>query len=229
MFINQVAENSSITMTLRIGGETMTFETVARKRYEKPYKRNMYYIGCDPVEVDGKKVSFGGRLISALIKNEEDGRRYSFPACLASHSRDGAQLLLFSRDNCGPINNREAFRVPCNYHCVIQVGNNKHAIEATVHDISFTGISVVFLSEKYRARNVGESISASIYDNDEHVFKVSGTIVRFIDEYAEGRTLVGARFENPTRAITALVASLQRKETRVRKRIEEKKSGSGNE
>ena len=224
MFINQVAENSSITITLRIGGETLTFETVVRKRYEKPYKRNMFFVGCDPVEVDGKKVSFGGRFdqLFGFVKNEEDGRRYSFPACLASHSRDGAQLLLFSRDDCAPINNREAFRVPCNYHCVIQVGNNKHAIEGTVHDISYTGISVVFLSEKYKARNVGDSISASIFDNDEHVFKVSGTIVRFIDEYTEGKTLVGARFENPTGAILSLVASLQRKETRIRKRTEQK-------
>ena len=54
------------------------------------------------------------------------------------------------------------------------------------------------------------------------MYKVTGHLVRFVEDFDENKTLIGVKFIETPMAVAGLVAALQQKELRVRKRLEEK-------
>lgn len=222
MTINEIAEGSPVTLTVNVGGESVTLETKVAQDYKEPYK-HAFCIGAEPVVRDGKVVSLGKHAVSASIKNIADNREYKYNIAFHGMSRDRTQLLLFTPEDVAPVEQRMAYRVACSYNAVVQIGNNKKTVDGYLHDISFSGVGMTFVSDEFKSEVEGAAVSASIFDNDEHIYKVSGTIVRAIEGFTEGRTLIGIQFDETPRAIAGLVASLQRKELRLRKKVEEKK------
>lgn len=223
MTINQIAEGSPVTLTIRIkGGDTVTLETKVAQNYQEPYK-HAFCIGVEPIFRDGRIVSLGRNKVSASIKNIEDNREYSYTIAFHGLSKDRTQLLLFSPDDIAPVNHRLNYRVPCSYNVVVQIGNNKKAVEGYIHDISLSGIGMVFVTGEFKTIIEGDAVSASIFDNYEHVYKVSGRVVRSIEGFTENRTLIGVQFDETPAAIAGLVAGLQRQELRLRRKVEEKK------
>ena len=123
-------------------------------------------------------------------------------------------MRLYSTDNAKAKNHREAFRVPCGYRAVLQIGNNRKVIDSHVHDLSFTGASYVFAPDAVIA-SVGDAVSGSIYDDNEHLYRTSGEIVRVIDNFSRDFTLIGVRFKGDVK-LQSLVSRLQMNELRVR-------------
>ncbi|MCR5418593.1 MAG: PilZ domain-containing protein [Lachnospiraceae bacterium] len=222
MTINHMAEGSPVTITIHIKGETITVDTKVVQNFQEPYK-DSYCISVEPVERDGQVVSLGRRRITVSIKNALDSREYNYTISYHGLSKDRTKLLLFSSEDVAPVNHRLNYRVPCSYTVVVQIGKNKKAIEGVIHDISFSGIGMVFVADDYETLEVGDDVSASIFDHYEHVYKITGKVVRFIEGFAANRTLVGVQFDETTVPITGMVASLQRQELRLRKKVEEKK------
>ena len=227
MTINQMGAGSSVTLTVNIKREAVTLETRVAQGYPDEY-RNTFCVGLEPIFQDGTLVSLGKHQISATIINSSDHREYQYTISYHGLNKDRSQLLLFSADDIPPVNHRLNYRVPCSYHIVVQIGNNKKAVEGYMHDISLSGIGMVFVTGEFKSIQVGDAVSASIFDNYEHVYKVSGHVIRTIDDFAENRILVGAQFEETPHAIVGLVAGLQRRELRLRKKVEEKKKRFSN-
>ena|GEM_PF-1908669 len=227
MTINQMGEGSAVTLTINIQGETITIDSVVVQKYQEPY-RDTFCIGVEPIQKEGKIVAIGRSRVAVSVTNTDDHREYKFTIAFHGMNKDRTQLLLFSADDIPPVNHRLNYRVPCNYHIVVQIGNNKKAVEGYLHDISLSGIGMVFVTGEFKSIKEGDEVSASIFDNYEHVYKVNGHLVRVIEEFAENRTLIGMQFDETPRAVAGLVAGLQRRELRLRKKVEEKKQGSGN-
>ncbi len=222
MTINEIPEGSHVTLTINIKGEMITFETRVIQQFEKPYKKS-FCIGAEPIMQEGKAISLGRHKITASIKNETDNREYNYTIAFHGLNKDRSQLLLFSPDDASAVNHRMNYRVPCSYDVVVQIGNNKKAVDGLMHDISLSGLGMVFVSDEIKSIQEGDAVSISIYDQYEHMYKVFGRVVRYIDGYTADRMLVGVEFDETPVAIAGLVASLQRRELRLRKKVEEKK------
>ena len=69
MFINGIAEGSDLKLNVRINGENMEFDTKVIKAYQEPYQKDIYYIGCEPVLLNDKKVSFGRHIVRIFAQN----------------------------------------------------------------------------------------------------------------------------------------------------------------
>ena len=225
MTINQITKGSSVTLTVRIKGEDLTFETRVTQQYQEPY-RDTFYIGTEPILQEGKPVSLGRHKITASIINDENKREYQYTITLHGFNKDRSQLLLFSPDDVAPVNHRLNFRVACSYDVVAQIGNNKKAVDGLLHDISFSGLGMTFVSGEIKTIQEGDAVSISIYDQYEHMYKVYGQVVRYIEGFTDSRMLVGVQFDETPPAIAGLVAALQRRELRLRKKVEEKKPGN---
>ncbi len=219
MTINQMGAGSQVTLTVNIKSESVTLESRVVQGYPDEYKNN-FCIGLEPVFQNGVPVSLGKHRVMATIINSVDNREYQYTINYHGMSKDRSQLLLFSTDDTAPVNHRMNYRVPCNYHIVAQIGNNKKAVDGYMHDISFSGIGMVFVAGEFKAIREGDAVSVSIFDHYEHIYKVSGHVVRTIDEFAENRILVGVEFEETPHAIVGMVAALQRRELRLRKKTD---------
>ncbi len=217
MTINGIAELSPVTLTVHIDGAKLEFETNVIQGYKEPYKRNAFCMGVEPLKKDGKIVSFGNHPVSIVAKNSDDHREYEFRIAFHGLNKERTQLMLFSYEDISPVNHRNAYRVSCSYHTVIQIGNNKKAVDGYLRDISLSGIGMVFMSDEFREVKPGQAISAAIFDNNEHVYKVAGHIVRVLDDFADNKIMIGVQFDSTPTAIAALVTNLQRMELRLRK------------
>ncbi|MCR4689757.1 MAG: PilZ domain-containing protein [Lachnospiraceae bacterium] len=222
MTINQSTEGSSVTLTVTIKGETLTFETRVTQPFQEPYKGS-FCIGVEPILQEGKPVSLGQHKITASVKNDEDKREYLYTINFYGFNKDRTMLLLFSPDDVAATNHRLSYRVACSYDVVAQIGNNKKTVEGLLHDISITGLGMTFVSEEVKNVQNGDPVSISIFDQYDHLYKVFGQVVRYIEGFRENRILIGVQFDETPPAIAGLVASLQRKELRLRKKVEEKK------
>ena len=203
MTINEMQEGSSVTLTVNLGSEDIIFETSVIQGFNEPYKK-AFSIAAEPIMKDGKIVSLGRHRISASVINLADNREYIYTIAFNGMSKDKSHLLLFSHDDATAVNHRESYRVSCSYETVAQIGNNRKTVK------DFTNLSI------------GAEVSASIYDYNERMYKVTGHLVRFVEDFDENKTLIGVKFIETPMAVAGLVAALQQKELRVRKRLEEK-------
>lgn len=214
MYINEAAVGSQIKLDVTIGDKKLEFETSVIKKDN--VNMRTHFCRCEPVRSeDGKPISFGKYATLAALSNADNGREYIYHLDKLGYNKDHSELLLYSGENVAPINHRKAYRVPCDFDSELTIGRSSK-VKGQVHDISFTGISFVFVSGSFKDAVINSPINASLYDDKGTTYKVSGRIVRIVENYSFGRNLIGVQFDAPSNAIIALIAALQRKELRVR-------------
>ena len=215
MYINQLEKGSPVELQVNNHHEKLSFPSQIVSVYRNPYE-GYYYIGIEPILSDsGKLLSFGSMPVTVIATNLSDHRDYQFKSKKQGFNKEHTEYLLMTDDNAEPINHREAHRIPCNYKVILRIGDSRHASNGYVHDISFSGISFIFLTEYFEHANVGDPVSASLYVTEDRIVKVSGEVMRFVPEFTSGTSLVGVRFVEPSSRIISLIAELQRREARV--------------
>lgn len=219
--LSEMTIGSKVVLEVLIKNTKLEFETVIKYIVEKPSKQYGYGIACEQIFSDkGALLSFKGVNVVANIENASDKRNYQFLLSVCVNNKSDKTLVMFSTQDIKPKNYRDTFRVLCGYRTTMQIGNNRKAIDGHVHDISFTGISFTYDSNKIKS-DVGQNVSAMIYegDKDDHGYRVSADIVRINDTWAENKTLIGAKFDDSinNRDVNKLVAKCQIKEMRIRR------------
>ena len=133
-----------------------------------------------------------------------------------SHVEGSDNLVLYSRQTAIPINNRRAFRVNCGYDVALTLPFVQRTVHGYVRDISYVGAAFVF-TDSGRTTKIGQKVTGLIKcpkDDLEH--SVTGTIVRIMDNWIGGKTLVGVEFYTTTRDVEKIVRDLQAEEIRRR-------------
>ena len=211
MYINEITIGSQVTIKVKVEGQILEFnsEVVATGDTRKGK-----FLACNFIIIQDKVLNLSRHHVFVDIHNIGDGRDYRFFLNASALDKKNRNMRLYSTDNAKAKNHREAFRVPCGYRAVLQIGNNRKAIDGHVHDLSFTGASYVFTTDAANV-TVGDSVSGSIYDNDEHLYRTSGEIVRILENFGKDLTLIGVKFEGDIK-IQGLIGKLQLNELRVR-------------
>jgi len=178
-------------------------------------------IKCDQITAEGKVVNLANCKLLAIIANNEDNREYRFPIKATLNSKKDGTLHLYSTLDSKPENFRSTYRVPCLYPTMMQIGENRKAIEGFAHDISYTGISFTYDSERIEAR-IGQHVSAAVQSpKRERPYKVMAEIVRIDPNFSDKRTLIGARFMIQTNDVNNLMLECQMKDLKLRKEKED--------
>ena len=215
MYINELSENSDIQISVKVNKEEYIYDATLLQIYQEPYRPNMYCIGCAPIEEDGKLLGFGDYPMHLLAHDNTNGRDYKWTIAMHGFNKDRTQFLLLSNESVKPINHRNAYRVPCSYKAVTQLGTNKSVIDGYAHDISYSGISITFAKDAIKNATIGTDASVSLYDEHGHVRRAVGKVTRIVDDFENGKKLIGIVFTQPSLAVTNLVAYLQRNELRI--------------
>lgn len=215
--ISEMSVGSNVVLTLKVNDQKLIFSTEIVEAIEKRSSKLGYGVRCNVVRNEaGKVISFGNVAVKATIINKDDGRQYTFPLSACGNSRASDWLYLYSPQDSKPVNNRTTFRVVCGMKANISVGDDRKAYECFVHDISFSGVSFSFDPGKIPV-NVGDSINAAIYDESTDKFtRLSAVVVRVVEEWQNGKSLIGARFSIVDNGVNMLVAKCQMKELKVR-------------
>ena len=155
-----------------------------------------------------------------MATNLTDNRKYKFVTRKQGYNPKTGEYMFMTNDMAEPVNFREAYRLPCCYRAVLQIGENRHTADGYTRDISYTGISFTFLTEYFNNVTQGEPVSATLYITDEKTVKVTGRVIRCIPGFAKGMSLIGVRFDPPSPNVTPVIARLQIQEAKVRGRKE---------
>lgn len=211
MYINEIAIGSQVTIKVKTGGHLIEFNSevvgVGDTRKGK-------FLACNYIMIQDRILNLGGHHVFIDVHNIDDGRDYRFFLTASAIDKKNHNMRLYSLESAKAKNHREAFRVPCGYRAVLQIGNNRKAIDGHVHDLSFTGASYVFAPDKVNV-TVGDIVSGSIYDDNEHMYRTTGEIIRVIEDFSRDFTLIGVKFKGDVK-LQSLVSRLQLNELRVR-------------
>lgn len=221
--LREMPIGSEVELEVGIKGKKITFNTVIYDRIEKVNKKLGYGVKCGQIRSeDGRLLNFSRTSIIAKVKNKEDNRQYEYIITMCVHSNKENYLYLYSLQDVKPKNFRSNYRVPCGYRTNMQIGTNRKAIDGHVHDISFSGISLVYAKDKVKS-DIGQKVSAMIYDDNdsERGYRISADIVRIEEEWNKDKTLIGAKFDDnftvANKDISKIVIQCQRKELKLRK------------
>ena len=210
--------DSSVTLRVHTGKKVVEFDTWVIDVFPEKLSGKTYGVGVELVRFNDRIVNLGNYPIEAYFTNVDDNRNYVYSLQGTGMSKDRKRLVLFSMADAKAINHRESYRVPCLYKVVMQIGTNKHTVNGKAHDISFSGVSFVYLTENVRDINVDYPVSASVYDKNGIMHKMSGYIARVVNDYKiKGQTLIGVKFDEVSQDVMNLVAKLQRDELRLKK------------
>ncbi len=178
-----------------------------------------YYIVVEPLVYNGKPLSvksIKGLKLCLEYRHAKDKRLYTFNVSSISHKENSGNLILYSRQTAIPVNKRRAFRVDCGYDVALTLPLVQRTVHGYVRDISYVGAAFVF-ADSGRTTKIGQRITGLIKcpkDDLEH--SVTGTIVRIMDNWIGGKTLVGVDFFTTTRDVEKIVRDLQAEEIRRR-------------
>lgn len=212
MYLHELPVGSSVTLKVKVMKQSIEFPThiVDEGMIEKAGSCAI----CNLIKINGKIVDLGHYAVDACITNVDDGRDYKYVITKISMDKKRRVLRIYSSATVKPQNYRNAFRVPCSYRAVMRIGDNRKVIDGFVHDISYLGAAYMFTAGLATV-NVNDPISVTIYDDALRTYKVSGTIVRIVDEFKPDFTLVGVEFDKGTN-FQKFVNVLQLRELRVR-------------
>ena len=210
MYIYELESGSQVHMEVIVKGKKMEFDTTVTGSAPE-----IKSIKCEPIVINDKVLGFSRASVKVTATNLSDHRKYVFPIEKTANKRADGQLYLYCADDIKPVNNRESFRVPCGYRASLQVGDTKRKVESTVHDISYSGAAFL-IKKTSRIIPVGSRLFVTIHDEDDTDYKISGAIVRTVEDYTEDSSLLGVQFTEQVPAIISLVARLNVKAARVR-------------
>lgn len=226
-YISEMSVGSDVTLKVTKANNSMEFETTIIGIIDQEHKHYGKGIKCKLVYINDKVANFRNTQLVATIKDKESGRDFVFNITASILHIAQGYMCIYCLNDVKPKNYRNAYRVPCGYRTNMQIGTNRKAIDGHVHDISFSGISLVYEKDKVKS-DIGQKVSAMIYeDNDsERGYRVLADIVRIEEEWAKDKTLIGAKFDNSftvaNKDISNIVVQCQRKELKLRKENENK-------
>ena len=195
MYINEIEKGQDITLSVKIGTETVEFKTIAQDPI--PKKRAIL---ADTVTENGKVVSFNSSSISIDL--------FIYPPDSAPILFRKVQVILY-KDKSGTIyyaivcnspsvtfNRREAFRIFIGEKVVIQKGSNRSADDVILKDLCSQGFSVT-VDKSDMELEINQTIHTVFSDRIEETFQnfsfhLYGIIIRK-DELENGKVVYGCK------------------------------------
>ena len=215
MLLQEIDVGSKATILVRIGSQTLTFDTPVQEPAEDG-------VLTEPIYRNDKLIGFKtkGLIITVQICNLSDERVYEFNnvEILNVKTKDGEIHHKIICKNPGKqINRRTAVRVWLGIEGVARVGTNRTAYNVIVNDISVSGIS--FILHKDMGIEPGEMAHITFNDVDARTkFSLSAIIVRTA-EMEDGRVLYGCRLNQESPAISKYVTDKQREKLKASRTV----------
>ncbi len=215
MLLQEIDVGSKATILVRIGSQTLAFDTLVQEPSEDG-------VLTEPIYRNDKLIGFKtkGLIITVQICNISDEKVYEFNnvEILNVKTKDGEIHHKMVCKNPGKqINRRTAVRVWLGIEGVARVGNNRTAYNVIVKDISVSGIS--FILHKDMGIEPGEIAHITFNDVDARTkFSLSAIIVRTA-EMEDGRVLYGCRLNQESPAISKYVTDKQREKLKASRTV----------
>lgn len=215
MLLQEIDVGSKATILVRIGSQTLTFDTSVQEPAEDG-------VLTEPIYRNDKLIGFKtkGLIITVQICNVSDEKVYEFNnvEILNVKTKDGEIHHKMVCKNPGKqINRRTAVRVWLGIEGVARVGVNRTAYNVIVKDISVSGIS--FILHKDMGIEPGEMAHITFNDVDARTkFSLSAIIVRTA-EMEDGRVLYGCRLNQESPAISKYVTDKQREKLKASRTV----------
>lgn len=215
MLLQEIDVGSKATILVRIGSQTLTFDTIVQEPSEDG-------ILTEPIYRNDKLIGFRtkGLIITVQICNMSDEKVYEFNnvEILNVRTKDGEiHHKMICKYPGKQINRRTAVRVWLGIDGVARVGANRTAYTVVVKDISISGIS--FILHKDMGIEAGEMAHITFNDVDARTkFSLSAIIVRTA-EMEDGRVLYGCRLNQESPAIAKYIADKQREKLKASRNV----------
>ena len=215
MLLQEIEVGSKATILVRIGSQTLAFDTIVQEPAEEG-------VLTEPIYRNDKLIGFKtkGLIITVQICNLSDEKVYEFNnvEILNVKTKDGEIHHKMIAKNPGKqINRRTAVRVWLGIDGVARVGVNRTAYNVIVKDISVSGIS--FILHKDMGIDPGEMAHITFNDVDARTkFSLSAIIVRTA-EMEDGRVLYGCRLNQESPAIAKYVTDKQREKLKASRTV----------
>lgn len=215
MLLQEIDVGSKTTILVRIGSQTLAFDTIVQEPSEDG-------VLTEPIYRNDKLIGFKtkGLIITVQICNLSDEKVYEFNnvEILNVKTKDGEiHHKMICKFPGKQINRRTAVRVWLGIEGVARVGANRTAYNVVVKDISVSGIS--FILHKDMGIDAGEMAHITFNDVDARTkFSLSAIIVRTA-EMEDGRVLYGCRLNQESPAISKYVADKQREKLKASRTV----------
>lgn len=215
MLLQEIDVGSKATILVRIGSQTLTFDTIVQEPAEEG-------VLTEPIYRNDKLIGFKtkGLIITVQICNLSDEKVYEFNnvEILNVKTKDGEiHHKMLCKYPGKQINRRTAVRVWLGIEGVARVGVNRTAYNVIVKDISVSGIS--FILHKDMGIDPGEMAHITFNDVDARTkFSLSAIIVRTA-EMEDGRVLYGCRLNQESTAISKYVTDKQREKLKASRTV----------
>ncbi len=215
MLLQEIDVGSKATILVRIGSQTLAFDTVVQEPAEEG-------VLTEPIYRNDKLIGFKtkGLIITVQICNLSDEKVYEFNnvEILNVKTKDGEiHHKMICKYPGKQINRRTAVRVWLGIEGVARVGVNRTAYNVIVKDISVSGIS--FILHKDMGIDPGEMAHITFNDVDARTkFSLSAIIVRTA-EMEDGRVLYGCRLNQESPAISKYVTDKQREKLKASRTV----------
>ncbi len=215
MFLQEIDVESKATILVRIGSQTLAFDTIVQEPSEDG-------VLTEPVYRNDKLIGFKtkGLIITVQICNKSDEKVYEFNnvEILNVKTKDGEiHHKMICKTAGKQINRRTAVRVWLGIEGVARVGSNRTAYNVIVKDISVSGIS--FILHKDMGIEAGEMAHITFNDVDARIkFSLSAIVVRTA-EMEDGRVLYGCRLNQESPAISKYVTDKQREKLKASRTV----------
>lgn len=215
MLLQEIAVGSKATILVRIGSQTLAFDTPVQEPAEDG-------VLTEPIYRNDKLIGFKtkGLIITVQICNLADEKVYEFNnvEILNVKTKDGEiHHKMICKYPGKQINRRTAVRVWLGIEGVARVGVNRTAYNVIVKDISVSGIS--FILHKDMGIESGEMAHITFNDVDARTkFSLSAIIVRTA-EMEDGRVLYGCRLNQESPAISKYVTDKQREKLKASRTV----------
>lgn len=198
MYINELEKGQKITLSVKIGTETVEFETTVQEPVEK--KRA---ITADVVRDKEKIVSFkSSNIFVDLYYYPSDAAPILFKnvkVLLFKDKEDNVCYVIATNSPSSTVNRRESFRIFVGKTVVVQRGLNRAADDAILKDLCNNGFSFT-VDENATQYEVNQTIHTVLNDTIEEIgreysFQLYGIILRR-DEIENGRVVYGCKLNS---------------------------------
>lgn len=195
MFLSEIPDETDVTILVKIGKERLEFHTKTIKLDNAKEVREFAKVQKDlriPVRLieplrnnEGRIIGFskGVQGVSYEVTIVHEGKLYVWNAITIRHIRFSDQRdchLLCSEQNVMASNRRDNYRLWLGIDCVVQIGMNRSAVDATVKDISANGIGIIV--KPNTVGKVGDLVNISFHDEEtETNFRLSAMIMRIVE------------------------------------------------
>ena len=202
MFLHELDIESKVTILVRIGSQTLAFDTKVEDLTEDG-------ILTEPIYRNDKLVGFKtkGLIITLQICNASDQKVYEYTnvEILNVKTRDGKVHHKMTCKTAGrQINRRTAVRVWIGLEGVAQSGSNRTADNVIVKDMDVSP---------------GTMVHITFHDTEAKVKFSLGAIIVRVAEMEDGRVLYGCRLNQESPAISKYVTDKQREKLKASRTV----------